>query len=253
MIPLPPQTSKDTRRMDNTKMLSPKAELKRRGVKVGPLGTSAFNGSWSQGVVRARNLSKKPPSFLRSLKGVSSWMDSSISSIQEGEPVLCFDESGLSSLSSLSQLTFSSSSNSLQMTKRPTTQGPSLFESTNGELRCALAPRMPTRANEQQEVEHDHDDDSDRSLGLDDILEESNHSASSHHTTGRQWSTTGGEKAARMPTRLLGPDSRVESFSHESSTTIYFSDGSLSDGLVESFTSFSNGSTSCDSFYSELN
>ena len=187
-----------------------------------------------------------------SMKRVPIRMNVSISSISEEEAVLSFDDSGLSSMSSLTHFTCSSSSlqSSSLLSFGPVTQGPSLFETTNVERKGASAPKMPRRANDSrrnvvatlertnndhhrhrhdnhEDVEDDEcndiaDDLSNGSLTLDDILEESYHSSTSTTTTtattARQWSETASPSSKHgvpMPTR-------GDSFHHNSAGTWAF-------------------------------
>ena len=176
-------------------------------------------------------------------------MNASISSITEDEPIVCFDGSGLTDMSSLSFLTCSSGSLQQLPNLGLFTQGPSLFDEGRG---STAAPKMPKRANDsrqnlalsgtdldlgdsQNEDEnaidcyydnHQRDDDSAGSLSLEDILEESNHSSSTANT--RQWNESSPKEGAatgavKMPTRgeSLYHISGL-SFALDSSTSIAF-------------------------------
>ena len=267
--------------------------------KIRVLGGEACKLSWPHGrnrsstttscskMSRSSTMVKKTPSMKRSVKRISSWMNASISSISEDEPVLSFNDSGLSSMSSLSQLTGSSNEDSAAqlayLNLGPVTQGPSLFETPEIELRCSTAPMMPRRSgacqpkiictaswrknpfpeNKGSSTNHHcvdiNDDASTGSLTLEDILEESNHSCSSHAATSsaatepKQWSQSqlaNCEQTVRM-TPLLGSarhrdesesSNHNDSWGGESSTTICYSEDSSD--LSQSFSSSSGSSSS---------
>lgn len=209
-------------------------------------------------------------------------MNASISSICEDEPVIAFDDSGLTDMSSLSCLTCSNSS-----LIGPVTQGPSLFdESSSGagrmDNRATDAPKMPRRGPDSRrnlmlsgsslQLTNDNDNDVDDddedsiddfddasvgSLTLEDIVEESNHSSSTRSTVttkSRQWNDSGPKlRGMSIPTRVvdsLHHQNSGLSFGMDSSATIQFSDveddvddDNDDDDDDDSTVSFASGST----------
>ena len=140
--------------------------------------------------------------------------NNSMSSISELEPVLVFDQSQCSNMSSLSQLTISNGSLQLSFSNC-VTQGPSLFDLDGQEKVHTAAPKLPLRRRGTSLSELEFEGErSDSSLSLEDIIEETtNHSTSSNTTAtteattvdtgGRQWSepSTSDRKGVSMPIR----------------------------------------------------
>jgi hypothetical protein len=188
--------------------------------------------------------------------------NSSMASISELQPVLEFDESQCSNISSLSQLTISNGSLQLSFSNC-VTQGPSLFETDSQEKIHTSAPRLPKRRTTSISSIDFDGEGSDSSLSLEDIMEESCHSTSSHTTTAiteaptvtttsatgsvdHRWSepTTpkGEETGVQMPIR--SESYRFKAGSSFSSQKSFQSDSTLAEENLSASSLMSNSTTS---------
>ena len=170
------------------------------GAKSHPTRLLAIDGA-------CRNVSSKP-SFSTPMKRVKkirqsfrAVSNSSLSSISQDDVFAFHNNSGSSSLSSLTNATGSSGSLHASLTGLMTsgfvTQGPSKFETIEGHTNSCHAPRMPKRRSNKNLMEECNG--SNDSLSLEDIVEES-----SHHNIGREWaekSPPGSNHGVAMPVR----------------------------------------------------
>ena len=149
------------------------------------VGYDGLGSSWGRSLSsRSSNFSgphgKKKKANRTMLNG-----NSSISSISELEPVVSFDDSGFSNISSITHLTGSNCSLQFSFSNW-ITQGPDVFGTEVLEKKDLCAPQLPKRIDSVANLEWGNESSS--SLCLEDIKEESNHSSeTATTTTGRPW------------------------------------------------------------------